>query len=162
MPSSSKPRSGFKLKFKSRFGLKFKSKLKRQKSKFKNRKAQFFILSALVIVGMLYFISRWSDPYSIIDTSAVASSEETFVFNNIVAKAEEVVKSTGNSSEELRYNLEEYKYFVEDYCLGRNMHLDFDISHVSFGNPVTGFIDVTLSSSSRTISRRIDVSRSFP
>lgn len=126
----------------------------------KRNKAQFFILSAIVIVGILYFISRWLEPHTIIDTSTVASSEELFIFNNIAEKAR-IVLSTGTSPEELKYNLEEYKAFVENYALYKNIKMDFDISHISFGDPTTGYINITLSSPTRIINKRIDVYRSF-
>jgi hypothetical protein len=79
-------------------------------------KAQFFILSAFAIVSMLYLISRWMQPSGIIDTSQVALMEEFFVFNNVKEKAIQVVNES-KSCEELKYNLDEYKNFVELYAL---------------------------------------------
>ena len=85
-----------------------------------SKKAQFFVLSAFAIVTILYFISSWIEPYTIIDTSAVVFREEPFIFNNIKEKAIEVVKIS-NSCEELEYNLDEYKNFVENYVLRRGV-----------------------------------------
>lgn len=127
----------------------------------RRRKAQFFILSALTIVGILYLVSRWSEPYTIIDTSAVAVSEEIFIFNNVVDKARYLAYNTCENPEELEYSLEEYKAFVENYALGKNINIDFDISHVTFSEPTVGYIDISLSSPTRTLSRRLNVDRSF-
>ena len=90
-----------------------------------SRKAQFFILSAFAIVSVLYFVSRWIEPYTIIDTSAVALREEPFVFNNIREKAVELVETTKNC-DELAYNLDEYKNFVKDFASMKNLDLTFN------------------------------------
>lgn len=135
--------------------------LSKPKSGFGRSKAQFFILSTLVIVGIIYFVSRWIEPYTIIDTSSVATSEELFMFNNIAGKTTEIVTTSARNSEELKYNLEEYKAFVESFAMRKNINLNFDISHVSYGNPTTGYIDILMSSTKYTASKRIQVSRFF-
>jgi hypothetical protein len=126
----------------------------------RSRKAQFFVLSAFAIVTVIYFISRWIEPYTIIDTSAVVLMEEPFIFNNIVEKANETVYIS-RSPEELRYNIEEYKQFVEEYALRKNLKITFDISNLSFGNTTAGSIFIQLSSPRMTINRTLLVSRSF-
>ncbi len=133
----------------------------RSSSRPKYRKAQFFILSAITIVSIIYLISRWSEPYTIIDTSAVVMSDEIFIFNNIVDKARYLVYNTCENPEELEYSLEEYKAFIEDYTLRRNIEMDFDISQVTFGNPTTGYINISLVSPTHTINRRFTIDRSF-
>jgi hypothetical protein len=51
--------------------------------------------------------------------------EEPYMFNNIKEKA--VFTARGSKScEDLRYNVEEYKYFVEKYAAEKNMRLDFN------------------------------------
>lgn len=55
------------------------------------------------------------EPYTIIDTSSVAMVEEPFIFNNIVEKANETIY-TSKSVDESRYNIQEYKSFVEQYA----------------------------------------------
>ena len=97
----------------------------RTRSLSKYRKAQFFFLSAFTIVTILYFISQWISPYSIPDTSTVAMMEEPYIFNNVKEKAVFAVNGT-KSCEDLRYNLEEYKYFVERYAFEKNIKLDFN------------------------------------
>ena len=75
-------------------------------------KAEFFILTAFAMVTILYFVSKWLQPTSIIDTSRVASRTDLYTFNNIVEKANETV-AISKDCEDLKYNLEEYKDFVE-------------------------------------------------
>jgi len=108
-----------------------KNKQKRERwSLFKSRKAQFFILSALTIVTILYFLSRWLEPSTVIDTSSVALSEEPFVFNNIKEKTFDVVSSSKNC-EELNFNLQEYKQVAENYALSKNYLVDFNYAYPS-------------------------------
>ena len=108
-----------------------KNKQKRERwSLFKSRKAQFFILSALTIVTILYFLSRWLEPSTVIDTSSVALSEEPFVFNNIKEKTFDVVSSSKNC-EELNFNLQEYKQVAENYALSKNYLFDFNYVYPS-------------------------------
>jgi hypothetical protein len=126
----------------------------------KSRKAQFFILSAFAIITAIYFISRWIEPYTIIDTSSVVLMEEPFIFNNIVEKANETIYIS-KSPEGLRYNIEEYKQFVEEYALGKNLKITFDISGLKIGNPTTGFIYIQISSPRITMNRTLQVSKSF-
>jgi hypothetical protein len=85
----------------------------------KRNKAQFFILSAIVIVGIVYFISRWSEPYTILDTSTAATGDDLFIFNNVKSKVFEIANMS-KSCEELAYNLDEYESFVGNYLLGKN------------------------------------------
>jgi hypothetical protein len=91
----------------------------------KSRKAQFFILSAFAIVSILYFVSKWIQPASIIDTAQIILIEEPFVFSNLKEKAIEMIKKSKNC-EELSYNLEEYKNFAERYASEKNLELKFN------------------------------------
>jgi len=90
----------------------------------KRHKAQFFILSAFAIVAMFYMISGWIEPFTIIDTSQVALLDEIFIFNNIKEKTATVVKDSKNC-EDLTYNLQEYKSFVESYALSKGYRINF-------------------------------------
>lgn len=96
-----------------------------KQSLLKSRKAQFFIISAFTIVTILYFISKWMEPYTIIDTSSIAGMEEPFIFNNIKEKAEYTIKGSKNC-EDLKYNLQEYKFFAENYVLEKGYNLDLN------------------------------------
>lgn len=110
----------------------------RMRSLSKSRKAQFFILSAFVIVSIVYVISKWLEPYTIIDTSEIVLREETFVFNNIVEKTDEAIEST-KSYGDLSYNLQEYRSFVKDYASQKNFALTLDYGMVpTIGDIPTG------------------------
>ncbi len=102
--------------------LKLKFKEKNIIKKFK--KAQFFILSAIIITSFMYIISRWVEPSNIIDTSSPILLDEPFIFNNILEKAKEVVNST-RYCEDLMLNLDEYKNFVENFVAEKGMTLNF-------------------------------------
>lgn len=95
------------------------SSLKFRRPKFKkiinSKKAQFMILTAFLMVSVFYLISRWIEPYNLLDTAEIVLIEEPFVFNNIKEKAIELV-NTSASCAELLDNLEEYKTFIEDYA----------------------------------------------
>lgn len=132
----------------------------RTHSLLKSRKAQFFVLSAFTIVTILYLISGWVEPYTIIDTSSVVLMEETFVFNNIVEKANETIHIS-KTPEDLRYNIQEYKNFAEEYALGKNFKLTFDTSQLIIGNPATGSIFIQMSSPRMMMNRTLAVSKSF-
>ena len=91
-------------------------------------KAQFFILSVFLIVTILFFVSKWMQPGTIIDTSDVVMTEEPFIFNNLAEKAKETV-DISRSCEDLKFNLEEYKDFVEKYATQKGkMFLQYQLS----------------------------------
>lgn len=95
----------------------------------KSKKAQFFILSAFAIITILYLISRWIEPYTIIDTSSVVFQEAPFIFNNIKEKIAATVIGS-KSCEDVRFNLEEYKNFIKSYALekGYDLELNYTIA----------------------------------
>ncbi|MEK6909751.1 MAG: hypothetical protein AABW61_01595, partial [Candidatus Aenigmatarchaeota archaeon] len=68
------------------------------------RKGQFFVLTTVAIVTILFFVGRWVDPLTQVDTSTIVLSEELFTFDNIQEKTAAVVKNSENC-EELEYNL---------------------------------------------------------
>lgn len=78
-------------------------------------KGQFFLLTAFAILTALFVLSRYVQPFEIIDISRVILNDEVFIFNNIKEKAIEVVKIS-KSCEELKFNLEEYKIFAERFA----------------------------------------------
>lgn len=90
----------------------------------KRHKAQFFVLSAFAIVAVFYVVSGWIEAYTIVDTSQVALIDEIFIFNNIKEKTGTVVKDS-KTCEDLTYNLQEYKDFVESYALSKGYSVTF-------------------------------------
>lgn len=119
----------------------------------KSRKAQFFVLSAFVIVSILLVISRWLEPLSIVDTSAVVLSEEPSVFNNIKEKAIGTVITSG-SCEELPYNLEEYTDSIRKFSATKNfqINLDYKILEPCDNNILRTEFDLTLASPNSFVS----------
>jgi len=93
------------------------------RSLLRSRKAQFFVLSAFAIVTVVFFLSQWIEPYTIIDASSVALREEFFIFNNVKEKTVEAVKSSTNC-DDLKYNLDEYKSFTEQFASTKNFDLN--------------------------------------
>lgn len=127
MRSSSSSKFSFKrLRLSSKFKDCFKSGFKEFAGFAGSRKAQFMIITALAMVSIFYLISKWLEPYNLLDTAEVVLMEEPFVFNNIKEKALELV-NTSTSCEDLVYNLEEYKKFIEDYAF-RKLVVYFDYS----------------------------------
>jgi hypothetical protein len=103
------------------------------RSLLKSRKAQFYVLSAVAIIGILYFLSRWMEPSSITDTSSTVLMDEPFIFDNIKEKAVETVQKS-KSCDEMKYNLEEYKNFVEDYGVKNNLVVNLGYTYACPGN----------------------------
>ncbi|MFH1622986.1 MAG: hypothetical protein ABIA12_00485 [Candidatus Aenigmatarchaeota archaeon] len=89
-----------------------------------SNKAQFLVITAFVMVSIFYLVSKWMQPYTIPDTSEIVLAEEPFVFNNVKEKALYLV-NTSSSCEELVYNLQEFKSYVEDYAF-RKLIVYFD------------------------------------
>lgn len=126
----------------------------------KSRKAEFFILSAFAIVSIIYFMGRWMEPYTIIDTSSVALMEEPFIFNNVVDKTEQTI-FISKDPDDLKFNLEEYMQFVDSYASRKNLKITFDTSRLTIGNPTTGSILIQMTSPRMTMNRTLLVSKSF-
>ncbi len=91
----------------------------------KSRKAQFFILSAFAIISILFVISQWVEPFKIIDTSSAILDDEIFVFNNLKEQSILAVKNSKDCND-LKFNIEEFKLFVDNYILQKNMRLTFN------------------------------------
>jgi len=89
-----------------------------------SKKAQFFILTTVVIVGVFYTLSKYINPYAFIDTSKAVSGSETFFFDNVKEKA---IKTVQISTEtELESNLNQYKIFIEGMASDKGYSLNFD------------------------------------
>jgi hypothetical protein len=89
-----------------------------------SKKAQFFILTTVVIVGVFYTLSKHINPYAFIDTSKAASGSETFFFDNVKEKAIKTVQISNGT--ELESNLNQYKNFVERMASDKGYSLNFD------------------------------------
>ncbi|MEM5869857.1 MAG: hypothetical protein QXR09_01675 [Candidatus Aenigmatarchaeota archaeon] len=111
-----------------------------------SKKAQFFVLSAFAIIVTIFSLSQWIEPYTITDTSYIVMREEFFIFNNIVEKVKETVNLSKNC-EELEFNLEEYKTFVEDYASTKTLSLDLSYVILNCDSSAAQvFFNITLTS----------------
>lgn len=88
------------------------------------RKGQFFVLTSVAIVTILFFVSRWIGPSTQIDTSAIVLSDELFTFDNIKEKVSDVVKSSENC-DDFTYNLQEYENFINNFAGEKNYKIEF-------------------------------------
>jgi len=88
------------------------------------RKAQFFILTTVVIVGAFYTLSKYINPYVFIDTSRAGEGGETFFFDNVKEKAIKTVEISIPT--DLESNLDDYKDFVEGVAGEKGYNLVFN------------------------------------
>ena len=99
-----------------------------------SRKAEFFVLTAVVIIGVFYNLSKYVNPYAFIDTSRAVEGSEEFLFDNIKEKAIKTVKISAPS--ELNDSLRTYKNTVEKLASDRGYNLvfyyDVNSTHVNF------------------------------
>lgn len=94
-----------------------------------SNKAQFFLLTAVIIAGFFYTTSRYINPYSFIDTSKSAKSDEIFFFNNLKDK---VVKTVAISKpNDLPANLNTYKNYIEGASRDKGYVLVFNYNNTT-------------------------------
>jgi len=108
-----------------------------------NKKAQFFILTTVVIVGVFYTLSKYINPYAFIDTSRAASGSETFFFDNVKEKAIKTVEISNET--ELESNLNQYKNFVEEMASEKGYNLNFKYNIISTGPSIVDFNMILIS-----------------
>ncbi|MEM5853460.1 MAG: hypothetical protein QXG39_05215 [Candidatus Aenigmatarchaeota archaeon] len=114
-----------------------------------SKKAQFFILSAVIIISIIFMISQWIEPYTIPDTSSIAMEEVFFVFNNVKEKVVETVMKS-KDCEDLNFNLGEYKTYAEKFASTRtfNLNLNYSIKSPCQDNVRETSFNITLTSRS--------------
>ena len=94
---------------------------------FSSKKAQFFILTAVVIVGVFFTLSKYITPYAFIDTSEAVDTGEIFLFNNVKEKTIKAIEiSNSTNATELDENLQEYKKLVQEVAAEKGFNLVFD------------------------------------
>lgn len=109
----------------------------------KSRKAQFFVVSTVAIVSIFFILSKYMGPQTLVDTSS-AVLNEPFIFDNVVEKASKTVEISENC-EELYYNLDEYKNFVESFYGKQNIKIDLNYTYTCNGGMKVNF-DIQLTS----------------
>lgn len=128
-----------------------------------SRKAQFFILSAVVIIMFAFLISQMVEPASIPDTSSIAIMDESFIFNNIVEKARETVEKS-KDCEDLKFSLEEYKTFAEEFVQSKNYLLNFNYTLNLTSCPSKAEVNfnyIILQSPRMTLTKSFSLTKSF-
>jgi len=73
-------------------------------------KGQFFIITVVGIIIILYAMSRIFSPYTIPDLSEAVMHNEVFFFNNVKEKLIKTIEIS--ECEELNNNIEEFKNFT--------------------------------------------------
>ncbi len=118
-----------------------------------NRKAEFFILTTVVIVAVFYTLSKYINPYAFIDTSTAIQGGEIFFFENVKEKAIKTVKIS--NSDDLPDNLNTYRNFVYDLASDEGYNVLFMYTNTT--NKVHFYISLT--SSKYTLRANFTVSR---
>ncbi len=113
-----------------------------------SKKAQFFILTAVIIVGVFFTLSKYISQHSFIDTSEAVSGAEVFMFENIVDKANKTVQISNVTNIQTR--LSTYSDFVEEIAADRGYRLAFNYT-VDLGVPLATF-NISLMSEKYTLS----------
>ncbi|MBD3155308.1 MAG: hypothetical protein GF368_01485 [Candidatus Aenigmarchaeota archaeon] len=88
-----------------------------------NRKAQFFILTAVIVIGVFFTLSKYINRYSLIDTSRAAQGSEIFIIDNVKEKAMKTVHISNMTN--INERLAIFKETVQDVVSGRGYILDF-------------------------------------
>jgi len=99
-------------------------------------KGQFFIVATFIIVSILFTISKWIEPATILDVSGIASRDDIFIMNNIAEKGAQLVNGS-KTCEELVYSLQEYKIFTESYAANKGYNLDLNYTVAPCPEPAT-------------------------
>lgn len=89
-----------------------------------SNKAQFFILTSVIVVGVFFTLSKYVNEYSFIDTSKAVEGSEVFMFENIKAKAIKTVEISNPGN--VRTRMSTYKDVVEDMSADRGYKLVFN------------------------------------
>jgi len=91
-----------------------------------SKKAQFFILTTVVIVGVFYTLSKYINPYAFVATSEpVIGGEESF-FDNVKDKTIKTVIISAKTDSALKANLETYKNFVTNMASDKGYDFTFN------------------------------------
>ena len=89
-----------------------------------SNKAQFFILTTVMVVGVFFTLSKYVNEYSFIDTSESVEGAEVFMFENIKEKAIETIQISNVTNVDAR--LSSYESFVEKMVADKGYTLEFE------------------------------------
>jgi hypothetical protein len=88
-----------------------------------SKKAQFFILTAVIVIGVFFTLSKYINQYSLIDTSQAAQGSEFLMIDNIKDKALKTVHISNMTN--IYERVPEYRDFVQEVVAERGYILDF-------------------------------------
>lgn len=119
-----------------------------------NKKAQFFILTSVIIIGVFYALSKYVNPYSFIDTSVAAQSGEIFFFENVKDKTIKTVEISSPS--QLTSNMNTFRTFAQGVAIDKGYTLvyNYNISSTNVN------VSMVLSSNKMTLRSDFTVPRS--
>ncbi len=118
-----------------------------------NKKAQFFILTSVIIVGIFYTLSKYVNPYSFVDTSTATQGSEIFFFENIKDKTIKTVEIS--SASQLSSNMNMFRNYVQNIAINKGYTLayNYNISSTNVN------VSMTLSSNKMTLKSDFTVPR---
>lgn len=97
-----------------------------------SNKAQFFIITAVILAGFFYTISRYLNPYSYVDTSKSAVSNEVLMFNNFKDKAIKTVQLSDSIDRNLlEQNLRSYRSYITRIATENGYNLFFEFRNTT-------------------------------
>ncbi|MBS3052678.1 MAG: hypothetical protein J4428_04900 [Candidatus Aenigmarchaeota archaeon] len=89
-----------------------------------NKKAQFFILTSVIIVGIFYTLSKYVNPYSFVDTSTATQGSEIFFFENIKDKTIKTIEIS--SASQLSSNMNMFRNYVQNIAINKGYTLAYN------------------------------------
>ena len=123
-----------------------------------SRKAQFFILTTVVIVGVFYTLSKYINPYAFVSTSEPIIEGEVSFFDNVKDKAIKTVTISSRDDATLKDNLKKYKNFVINMSSEKGYDLSFsytvELTNVS--------VSMVLLSQKTTLTSKFTIPRPLP
>ncbi|MFB6076327.1 MAG: hypothetical protein ABEK17_04245 [Candidatus Aenigmatarchaeota archaeon] len=108
----------------------------------KNRKAEFFIISAVIMASILISIQGLFGGYSDVDFTEVIKSRETYIFNSIKNEIKEI---SGNDCDDLRMKLVEFRDMTENQVKERGYDFNIQLGDCNATGHI--YVNMTLVSS---------------
>lgn len=98
---------------------------------FKDKRAEFFIISAVIIASILMSVQGLFSGYSKVDFMEPIKSRETYTFRNI---REQIKKTNASNCDNLRRKLVEFRKMAEESVKERGYGFDMNLSTCTSGN----------------------------
>ncbi|MFB6217132.1 MAG: hypothetical protein ABEJ72_09275 [Candidatus Aenigmatarchaeota archaeon] len=104
------------------------------------KKAQFFIISTVILAVFLSVISNNLGGYASIDTSSVSQKDEGLIFNNLKNQAKSIIDS--NSCPDTITKLKDFKHYVRSDLRSRGMKFEMNVTDPC-PTPITISMNIT-------------------